>query len=560
VSASDRTTPQARPGLRVDRKSRNAPRGLSAAAVSAASRVRILRWSAYAWGAIGAAAIFIAITCWWLTQDRSIPIYDAGDHLATAFEYHDMLAAGHLFGPFTQTSIYPILGGAVGALAAFVGGVNVASPIIGENLVFVPLLALGCYQTGRLLFGRPAGMLAVFFVLGSPLLISQFHVFMLDAPLTAVVSVSVWLVLASEDFSRAGIAGLAGLAVGLGFNMKSQFPLFLAGIVVVALLHGGWRNRRGFAIFCVVAGVVGAPWYIFHFSELGTLLELGGGAVQGAPPGNVPPTLSSDNLFWYFWNVLNSQLLAPLFVLAAGGTLWMVVKVVRGPDGRGAKLELLAGAFIAWLAITLTPHHDIRYGLPLLAYMAVIGTGWILQLPRAARLVAVLLLLVGVLGNTVGNNFGAGREVQLGLVRSPPNTEQLPDRIVLFTTSGFLVSAPRRDGDVPGLLEALHRNGVGVVTFSLEQSGLADFSFEGLLPLARTAGLKPLVTQSPEFSASASVATLVHRAVTAHASPPCTRLSDGTGVWVVRHDTVAGKLAFYCPTHHPQFYDVGAVG
>ena len=68
----------------------------------ASPRWHIARWSAYAWGAIGAVAVFIAITCWWLTQDRSIPIYDAGDHLETALRYHNMLAAGNLLGPFTS--------------------------------------------------------------------------------------------------------------------------------------------------------------------------------------------------------------------------------------------------------------------------------------------------------------------------------------------------------------------------------------------------------------------------------------------------------------------------
>ena len=160
----------------------------------------------------------------------------------------------------------------MGALAAFVGGVNVASPIIGENLMFVSLLALGCYQTGRLLFGPLAGLLAVVFVLGSPLLISQFHVFMLDAPLAALVAVSIWLILASEDFSRVGMAALAGLAVGLGLNIKVQFALFVVGLVA---------DRR----CCTAAGATGvasrssprsrwssaAPWYIVHFSEFGTI-------------------------------------------------------------------------------------------------------------------------------------------------------------------------------------------------------------------------------------------------------------------------------------------------
>jgi 4-amino-4-deoxy-L-arabinose transferase-like glycosyltransferase len=544
----------------------------SVARVFIATRAGIQRWSVHAWGAIGATTIFIAITCWWLTQDRSIPIYDAGHHLQFAFEFHSMLEAGNLLGPLTQVSVYPPFGHLVGALGVFIGGVNVASPIVGENLVFVPLLALGCYQTGKLLYGRLAGMLAVVFVLGSPLLISMFHVFMLDAPLAAMVAVSIWLLLASEDFSRLRVAAAAGLAVGLGLNLKAQFPLFLTGLTVAMLIHGGWRNWRGFAIFCVVALVVGSPWYIAHLSELGYLVEVAGATVAGAPPGNIPPIFSTANFLWYFWNVLNSQLLAPLFLLVLGGTVWTVVAVVRRSEKHGLQLEFLVGGFIAWVFSTfVTLHHDIRYGLPLLGYLAVIGTGWIVSLPRTARLVAIAVLVLGVSANTVGTDFGVGREVKVALADELPATEQLPDRIVLYSTVGFLASAPSRDGDVPGLLEQLRREGVRTVTWSIQQSSLADFSSEGLLALAQIAELKPVVTESPQFSSSPSVATLIHEPIAARSPQPCTRVSNGTGVlvtsvhpgsgvWVVRYDNAAHKLALYCPTRRPKFYDVGAVG
>jgi hypothetical protein len=564
VSAPEHVNASARPGPRVRTGPPSLPRGPDAGTRAAvASHVGVPRWSAYAWGAIAATTAFIAITCWWLTQDRSIPIYDAGVQLETALLYHNMLQAGNLLGPFTHTNVYPILGHIVGAVAALIGGVNVASPIIGENLVFVPLLALGCYQTGRLLFGRLAGMLAVVFVLGSPLLISMFHVFLLDAPLAALVAVSVWLILASEDFSRPGVAALAGLSVGLGLNMKAQFALFLVGLVLIVLLHGGWRNWRGFAIFCAVALAVGLPWYIVHFSKLGEMLELASSG-PGTPVGNIPPTFSGANYTWYFWSILNSQLLAPLSVLAAGGMLWTLVGVVRDRGRQAARLEFLAGGFAAWLVITFPDsHHDIRYGMPLLGYLAVIGTGWITCLPRTARLAATGLLVVGVAANTLGIDFGvggAGQEVKLALAHPLPATEQSPDRIVLYSTNGFLASAPSRDGDVPGLLEALHREGVRTVSWSAEQSLLPDFSEAGLVPLARIAGLVPVVTQSPQYSRSASVATLVHESVTARTPPTCTRLSDGTGVWIVRYDTAAGKLALYCPTRRPRFYDAGGVG
>jgi hypothetical protein len=533
------------------------------------SRVHVSGWSAYAWGAIAATATFIALTCWWLTQDRSVPIYDAGAHLETAIEYHNMIESGNLLGPIKAVSVYPIFAHVVGALAMFVGGVNLASPIIGENLVFISLLALGCYQTGRLLFGKLAGMLAVLFVLGSPLLISLFHVFMLDGPLTALVALSIWLVLASEDFSRPGVSALAGLAVGLGFNVKSQFAQFLIGLVLIVLLHGGWRNWRGFAIFCIVVLVIGSPWYFIHFSELSYLLKVASSAV-GAPPGNVPPLLSIVNFTWYFWSILNSQLLAPLFMLALAGTVWTIIAVVRSPGARAQRLEFLGGAFLAWLTVTLTAHHDIRYGLPLLAYVAVIATGWIARVRLPIRIAATAVLVLAVVANTLAITFGVGGEVKLALQERLPGSQELPDRVVLYSTTGFLSAAPRHDGDVPGLLDALHREGVRTVTWSIEQSRQPDFSFEGVEPLARFAGMTPTLTETPQFSRYPSVATLIHEPVSSSSPPPCTRVSSvdgvsvwvtgeatGSGVWVVRYDDAAGKLALYCPSRRPQYYDVG---
>jgi 4-amino-4-deoxy-L-arabinose transferase-like glycosyltransferase len=561
VSAPDHVNAAAREGLSVRPEPRSAASGPSKAGAKGALAAwsRVSRWSAYAWVAIGAVAIFIAITCWWLTRDRSIPIYDAGDQLETALIYHGMLQSGNLLGPFTYTNVYPILAHMVGAVAALIGGVNVASPIIGENLVFVPLLALGCYQTGRLLFGPLAGMLAVVFVLGSPLLISLFHVFMLDAPLTALVAVSAWLILASEDFSRVGVSGLAGLAVGLGVNIKVQFALFLAGLVLIVLVHGGWRNWRGFAVFAVVALAIGLPWYVEHSSELGRMFELASSG-PGTPAGNIPPTLSFVNLGWYFWSVLNSQLLAPLFAFAAVGIAWLTFTVVRERGKQPARLEFLAAGFAAWAIITFaTPHHDIRYGLPLLAFLSVAATGWVVHLPRAPRLAAIVVLALAVAANTLGISFGVGREVKATLVSAPPPTEQFPDLVVVYSTSGFLASAPSRDGDIPGLLDALRREGVLTVTWSAEQSNLPDFSLEGLLPLTRIAGLSHVIAPGVEYSRSENVATLIHRAITPRTPPPCARLSDGTGVWVVRYDGAIRKLSLYCPTRHPRFYDAGAV-
>jgi hypothetical protein len=190
----------------------------------------------------------------------------------------------------------------------------------------------------------------------------------------------------------------------------------------------------------------------------------------------------------------------------------------------------------------------------------VLGTGWIACVPRRARVVGIAILAIGVLGNTLADDFGVGREVKVALAHRLPGTEQVPDAVVFYSPNGFLAAAPTRDGDVPGLLEDLHRAGVRAVAWAGDQSEGKDFSSAGLVPLAQIAGLKPELTRGPEYSSSPSVATLVHEPVGASAPPTCTRLSDGTGVWVVRYDSAARKLGLYCPWHHPQFYGRGAVG
>ena len=85
----------------------------------AAARTGVLRLSVYAWATIAATASFIAVTCWWLTQDRSIPVYDAGHHLETALLFHQMLGSGNLLGPFNYESPYPPVGTMIGALSGW---------------------------------------------------------------------------------------------------------------------------------------------------------------------------------------------------------------------------------------------------------------------------------------------------------------------------------------------------------------------------------------------------------------------------------------------------------
>jgi hypothetical protein len=524
------------------------------------ARIAAPRWSAPAWGAIGVTALFLAITSWWLTQDRSIPIFDAGLHLSITINVHHALASGRVPHALTLTAPYPPFAYLVGSLGILVGGVGVAPIVLAGNIVFASLLALGCYQVARLAFGSPAGLLAVVFALGSPLIAAQFHVFMIDAPETAMVAVAVWLVIATEGFSRLKASALAGVVAGLGMLTKEPFAIFIVGIVAVTAMRGGRGAWRGLALFAAIALLLALPWYIHEHKYI---QEFGAEATDSArkfrelgtssPQGVAPPRLSFANLEWYLWNFVNAQLYLPLLLFAAVGWLWVLAGFLRRHPVSPLALELAVGAFIAWLVLTETFVHDTRYSMPLTVYLAVFAAGWIVRLRPRARIAATSVLVLIAIANTLGASFGVGAPVKITLPGASATALDQPGSITLYSSKGYLVSGPRRDGDLLAVLQALRRGGVRKIVWPVEQAIPADFSEGGLVALVQIAGLE----QVPEGITGAKLtredAVLAHGKV-GFGSRPCVRLADGTGVWVRIGDPQAPGAKNYCPLPKPHYY------
>jgi Dolichyl-phosphate-mannose-protein mannosyltransferase len=437
-------------------------------------------------------------------------------------------------------------------MGILVGGVGVAPPIIALNAVFVLLLALGCYNVGRLAFGRLAGLLAVIFTLGSPLIIEGFHQFMLDAPEAAMVAVAVWALLATERFSRPGVSVLAGIAVGLGMLSKETFAFFVAGVALATAVRGGRRAWPGAGMFAAVVLVIALPWYLH---ELPTIHGLSGEALgSSGAQSNValfrdiaPPRLSSANLQWYFWSFLNAQLYLPLFAFAFVGGVWTMAGFVRRRPVSAFSAELALGAFVSWAALTETYVHDNRYGLPIVVYLAVLGVGWVPRLPRPACAAIAIVLVLTALANSLGVGFGVGQRVATGWGRMA--SEQWPGTLAVYENRGIWAGAPTRDGDVLGLLKALRRSGIHEVGLYSEQEGAdSEFSLPGIKVLAQIAGLRFASNTIDPARANRHDAFLVHgEAERGFIIPPCTELQDGAGVWVRLGGPGGLATSSYCP-------------
>jgi hypothetical protein len=509
---------------------------------------------------VGVVVGFLAITVWWLTQENRVQDWDNGLHTVDAFLIHKELAAGHITTPFTEFNTYPPLGHLIGALGVFIGGFSPATVILASNIVFVPLLAAGCFGVGREVYGSDrAGLLAALFALGTPMIVSEFHEFILDPQQAALIAVSVWAILASRRFERPGVAALAGVLSGLAMLTKQTSVIFLAGPLAVAVLRGGWRNWPGIIAFAGAFAVIAGPWYAYHRQELNGLVSVhdsgAGSSAADAAGGFFPQRLSRKSFGWYFWSTVNIQVLAPLALAVLVGTVLAIRDCLRDRSRTNLRPELLGGLFVSWLGMTLITHKDPRYSLPALVYMAALGTGWIAGASRGRRLLqAILVAIVAI--NVIAVSTGLGSALRLTLPGAPRIDTGLAERhLTVYSPEGWLRGGPEHDGNVLALMRGLKRLGARTVTFDAASSDDIDFNTSGLQVLAIEAGLQPTWIYNPAGLGPHDAFLLRH--VPQPGDPrPCQRLKDGSGVYVVLGNPVIPfeLYTFVCPGRRPLFY------
>ena len=500
-----------------------------------APRLARPRLSPEAWWIWAAVVLFIAVSAWWLSQDTRVPDWDSGAHEFYAYTINGELAHGQLTKPFTDFNTYPPLVHFVGAIAMFIAGLHPMAMILSSNLVFVPLLAFGCFGVGRIAYGPRAGLLAGIVALATPMFASMMHEYDLDPPQAAMVAVTVWAVLASRRFERLGLSALAGALAGLALMTKETSVVFLGAFLLPVVLRGGWRNWLGLLVFAFVAENVAGPWYVYHWHQLGQAFSnLGGQA--GLAPGSfqTPPRLSVRSLTWYGWNFVNLQVMAPFALAFAIGSLSVLWRLIRGRLPAGSfEPDLLVGAVLSYLGMTLLVHKDPRYTLPMLVYVAVLATGWITLLPRPRwrqGLSWAVIVLAAVY--FFGVSLGIGGPVRIKL----PNAQQnliYQRQLALYDPTGYVRGGPVHAGNVPALLDGLRRMGISNILVNTGPDPV-DFNTWGLTVLVEAHHLNYGATTIP----AAQTAYLILTAPGASTIPPC-QVIDGWKIYAI-HGTAPG--------------------
>jgi 4-amino-4-deoxy-L-arabinose transferase-like glycosyltransferase len=392
----------------------------------------------------------------WTRLDSHRLYWDFARHLGDSLFYKDTFTLSH---PLRYLNGYvrypPLMYWVTDVFYAAFGSTDLWVAIL-SNAVFIAILVFSTYGIGKTLWSRRVGLLAALVVVTTPLFVTQFHEYMLDAPLSAMVAAALYFLIRSSNFASRRQSLLFGAACGGGLLIKWTFPFFVVLPVIVCIVTALDAARRTRVVDRLVnivgAGVItvaiSALWYVPNYSPFRADIHSSTGipaSVQGDPPVG-----SLSSALWYLWSLLNNELYLIPFLFFAVGVVYLFVK-----DKAASKNALLIlsviGSYIALSAIELK---DFRYTMPMISAIAVIATSWLEFLrPRVRQWLSGGLVAYSVVV-FFAISFGTSllpKDITIQLkARSftsdledfaPPESTRVKG-IVVFAQHGFRVGAP----------------------------------------------------------------------------------------------------------------------
>jgi 4-amino-4-deoxy-L-arabinose transferase-like glycosyltransferase len=230
------------------------------------------------WLLIGGLTLFHAVNNWtWLVQNVTWTGWDKARHLAWSLNYAQMLSHPTITSLFDVMVSDPIRPALFPASAAIMYGLfgRSADVAVMTNVIYLAIALAATYGIGQRWGGRWLGLVSAALLAFFPMFYSMSRYFYLEFALTAMVALSVYLLLATNGFQRRGMSLLFGLSLGLGLLTKRTFAVFAVGPLLAIILTSGllpafWQRLRRRpriywkkALIALLGGLVPAAiWYL----------------------------------------------------------------------------------------------------------------------------------------------------------------------------------------------------------------------------------------------------------------------------------------------------------
>ena len=343
--------------------------------------------------------------------------WDEAYHIGLALETADRITGESTAesGLLDVSAYYPPLTYCLAApFAVFVNRSVDALLLVQVGLL---LLAVGAtYGIGKQVADARVGLLSAWMLATAPIVFGCGRTFLLDVPLTALVALALWALLAFIEDPSPRRAVLLGVLTGLAMLCKWTAFIFLLGPLLAFLhergrgrplahplvyIHDAWRALAtlwrehqaviwGLAAAVLVAVVVSMPWYLQHTHYV--IATFAGDPVATGIFARPGTSESLGHLKWLGYHVAalgsNQLHLLPALLVVAGVCL-------KPRTASPLRVALIYGWLLAFAVFTWIPLKDPRFMMPGLPVLIVAGCDALMRLqPRRLRQAVIAFSLV----------------------------------------------------------------------------------------------------------------------------------------------------------------------
>jgi 4-amino-4-deoxy-L-arabinose transferase-like glycosyltransferase len=402
----------------------------------------------------GLVLVITALDVLWRLEEKRSPHWDMARHLGDSLVYRRVFSLAHPL-RFVETYVYypPFVYWVTDAFYA-VSGSEAMWVAVLSNVVFIAILVFATYGIGKTLWSPGVGVLSAFFVVTTPMMVTAFKEYMLDAPLTAMVALGLYFLIRSDGFSNLRYTLLFGATCGCGVLVKWTFAFALAlpvAFTLVVAIAASIRGRRlnrllNLAGAALLTFVLAAPWYVHNLTAIrhdASFYNGRAGAIRGSPP-----VASVDSVVWYFWDLVGRQLYLVPFLFFLVGVVFLFLNDDHA-DRNFLPVLTIVGTYVG---LTFLRNKDARYTDPLLPAVSVIATSWLWFVSARARTwLAAAIVGYGTVA-FLAISFGTSLlpenvTVRLGSSGLAGNIPSLngDQRVTLFAQHGYGIEAPTKE-------------------------------------------------------------------------------------------------------------------
>lgn len=389
--------------------------------------------------------LFHAINnCIWLRDTTSINGTDVPNHLLFQLKFHhalnNLLSNPHLFILIKLKKILELMNMPMSSSdciywSNFVYLSSTVFSLFFGNFLFVVkitmliyfvILLFSVYFIAKTILDRQTGIIAMFIVSIYPLIFESSRQYSLDFPLTAVVTLSVLLLLKTIYFTNTFFSVLLGISSGIGMLIKGQFILFFIWPLIVFLSRSFLikSEKKDFKIiifnviiFFAIAAAIASIWW---FNKLGSL---GAGFIEHISSnkflesGTVNKIYSLDFYLYHLRALISSSIgyiFSGIFIIS----LFHLIKY-------RFKYRVLIMTWIlipfATFSLLFVIKHD-RFLMPILPAIAIVLALGIRQLKSKIlkRSVLILIIFAGLIQYFVLSYFYGWYEDNAKIMNIPP--------------------------------------------------------------------------------------------------------------------------------------------